>query len=173
VNIVLIGYRGSGKTTVGQLLSARFGWAFVDTDRRIEQRAGKTIKDIFAQHGEAHFRDLERQVVAELCREDQTVISLGGGAVLDPRNQDELSRDSLVVYLEAPAEVLWDRIQQDEATTVNRPNLTTGGLEEVVQLLEARQFAYRDNADAVVDAQPSPVEVTEEIENLWQRHAKR
>ena len=85
-NIVLIGYRGSGKTSVGRLLADRLGWAFVDTDDLIESQAGTSIADIFATEGEAGFRAREREAIAKATQDARRVIAVGGGAVTDRRN---------------------------------------------------------------------------------------
>lgn len=172
MNIVLTGYRGSGKTTVGKLLAVQLGWQFADTDKLVEQRSGRRIKQIFAEFGEAHFRELERQVVVQVCREQQNVISLGGGAVMDPCNQKEISRDSLVVYLEASAEALWQRINADRDTAETRPNLISGGLDEVVQLLRSRQATYCKFSSVIVDALQTPAAVAEQIQQLWQQQTQ-
>jgi len=163
VNLVLIGYRGSGKTTVGGLLAERLGWPMADTDKMIEHHSGCTIKEIFAAGGEAAFRDLEREAVRNACQADQSVISLGGGAILSEENLREASRRGRIVYLQASARVLWQRIQNDPRTSANRPRLTTGGYQEVVDLLDRRDPTYRDAADLIVDAMREPADIVETI----------
>lgn len=152
MNIVLIGYRGSGKTACGILLADRLGWEFVDSDEYLQDKARMTIKEIFEQEGEAGFRDREVQAIADLTGRDQTVISVGGGAVLRGENVDRLKACGKVVWLTAPPQVLHDRIVHDRTTEQNRPNLTAdGGLEEVKRLLQAREPLYAGAADEVVD----------------------
>src|SRR5262245_31375942 len=124
MNLLLIGYRGTGKSTVAHLLAERLGWRSVDSDERIEELAGCSIADIFASQGEGAFRDLESQVVAELAAGDQTVLSLGGGAVLRPENRATLAAAGPMVWLTASPETLWGRIQADPETAARRPNLT-------------------------------------------------
>src|SRR5688572_9214559 len=152
MNLVLIGYRGSGKTQVGRALSARLSWPFIDTDCLIEQRAGKTIRQIFAEHEEPAFRDLESQVITEVAQLDGQIISAGGGAVLRQSNVQALRLNAKFVWLTAPAEILWARISADVATSDNRPNLTaSGGLEEIRKLLAQREPIYQQVADLTLD----------------------
>ena len=153
MNIVLIGYRGSGKTIVGQELARLLRWPLVDTDAMIEKRAGRTIREIFAEQGEPAFRQLEVDVIAEVSQLDRRVISAGGGAVLRDENIQALKANGRLVWLTAPAEILWSRIQRDAGTRANRPNLTVaGGLEEVRQLLTRRTPIYQAAADLMIDS---------------------
>jgi shikimate kinase len=165
MRVVLVGYRGTGKTTAGRLVAQALGWPFLDIDPLIEQRAGLDIAAIFARHGEAHFRDLESAVIADLAGTDPAVISAGGGAVLRPQNVQHLRHGSLVVWLTASAETLHERIAADAATAARRPNLTAlAGLDEVRHLLEAREPCYRSAADVVLDTETfSPAQVAEQI----------
>jgi shikimate kinase len=148
--LFLIGYRGTGKTTVARLAAARLGWDWCDADELIETQAGRTIRDIFAAEGEAGFRDRESAVLAELCQLDRHVIATGGGVVLRPENRARLRDAGRVVWLTADAQTLWRRLQEDAATEERRPPLTVGGLEEVEELLRRREPWYRACADEVV-----------------------
>lgn len=153
MNIVLIGYRGSGKSAVGRALAGKLGWPLIDTDALIEQRAGRSIREIFTRDGEPAFRDLEAAVVAEASWRDRHVISAGGGVVLRASNTAALKQHGKLVWLSAPPEVLWARIEADSATSVTRPNLTTaGGLEEVRELLARRLPLYEAAADLRLDS---------------------
>ena len=148
MNIVLIGYRGSGKSTLGKRLASKLGMEFVDTDVLLVERAGKTIREIFAAEGEPGFRRRESAVIAEVAARDNHVIAAGGGAILKPENVAALKRNARVVWLKAPPDVLFQRIQSDAATTATRPNLTAaGGLDEVTQILQARTPLYQAAAD--------------------------
>jgi shikimate kinase len=152
MNIILIGYRGSGKSSAGKALARRLNRPFVDMDVEIVGRAGMTIKEIFELEGEKGFRDRESQVVRDLAARTGLVIAAGGGAILRPENVAALKASGKIIWLRAPAEVLHQRIQNDAATSLTRPNLTAaGGLEEVRALLAQREEAYRGAADAVVD----------------------
>jgi shikimate kinase len=148
--LFLIGYRGSGKTTVGQMLASRMGWAFVDADTVLEERAGKTIREIFADEGEAGFRDRESATLADLSARSQTVIATGGGVILREQNRTLLRDRGCVVWLSADATTLWSRIQADATTGARRPALSSGGLEEVEQMLAVREPLYRSIADVEI-----------------------
>ncbi len=162
--VFLIGYRGCGKSTVGPLLAARLGWAFVDADALLEARAGKSIARIFADDGEPAFRDLESALLAELAARPDHVVATGGGVVLRPANREILSKRGLAVWLEAPAELVWERIQNDPTTGARRPNLTAaGGLQEVKDLLAVREPLYRATAHASFPADRSPERLADAI----------
>ena len=159
MKVVLTGFRGTGKTSVGRILADRLALPFFDTDALIERRAGMPIPEIFLQHGEAHFRALEREVIASL-RDVEGVISTGGGAVLDPANVADLRRHGRVYLLSAPPGVILERIAGS-----NRPGLTgLSPAEEVQTLLLARKEAYLGAADACIDTgRRTPGEVAEVI----------
>jgi shikimate kinase len=148
--LFLIGYRGSGKTTVGRLVAGRLGWAFVDADSLLEERHGRTIRDVFAAEGEAGFREKEASVLADLCTRTETVIATGGGIVLREENRNLLKQHGVVVWLTADPATLLARIHADPSTAERRPNLAGGGLEEIERLLAVREPLYRACADAVV-----------------------
>lgn len=169
MNIVLIGYRGSGKTTVGQLLADRLKYTFVDTDQLLTKTAGKTIRQIFSDHGEAHFRELESGALQSLAAAKNHVISLGGGAVLAKSNRQLLATlAEHVVYLRAdPAELL-RRIESDPATAATRPNLTAlvGGLDEIRSVLAVREPIYRKMMTVEIDVTKlAPMQVADAILN--------
>lgn len=152
MNIVLIGYRGCGKTSVARELAKMLGWTMSDTDALVVQQAGKSIRDIFAEMGEPGFRDLESQAVAKAAQLDQHIIGTGGGVVLRKQNVDALKKTGKLVWLSAPAEILYQRIQADTGTHITRPNLTNlGGLEEVKTLLAKRTPIYTAAADLIID----------------------
>jgi shikimate kinase len=154
MNLFLIGYRGCGKTTVAARLADRLGWPAVDADVELERRAGKSIRQIFADEGERAFRDLESAIVASLAAGDRQVIALGGGAVLREENRQALAGRGPVVWLTASPQTLWRRISADATTTDRRPNLTAaGGLEEIRRLLAERAPLYAAAATLVVDAE--------------------
>jgi len=148
--LFLIGYRGSGKTTVGRIVAERLGWAFLDADAVLEKRFGQTIREIFAAEGEAGFREKEAAILAELCQRADTVIATGGGIVLREENRRLLKRHGFVTWLTADPATLLARIQADRTTAGRRPNLAGGGLAEVEQLLAVREPLYRACADVVV-----------------------
>ena len=147
MGVVLLGYRGSGKTTVGRKLADRLWCEFVDTDEEIVKRTRKSIKEIFEQDGEAAFRDLESSVLVDVLKRESDVISCGGGIVLREANRVALKNSPHSrVYLRCEPDVLHQRIHSDPATAQNRPALTQlgGGIEEIRALLEAREPLYRE-----------------------------
>lgn len=165
--VFLIGYRGTGKTTVARLLAARLGRPWLDADALLEERHGRTIRDIFATEGEAGFRDKESALLAELCGMHSHVIATGGGVILRPENRARLRAAGTVVWLTAEATTLWQRINGDATTAERRPNLSQGGLVEVVELLRVREPLYRECAHLTVSSEGrSPEEVAEEILRL-------
>jgi shikimate kinase len=164
-SIILIGYRGSGKTTLGKQLAQRLGWPFVDLDVRITEQAGKTIREIFAQHGELKFRELETQHLLETLQLNSHVISLGGGAILAEANRKAIKASGhLVVYLKATPEELHRRILADPATAANRPGLTHlgGSVEEVRTLLTLREPLYSDVKNIELDVSSASVDTLAE-----------
>ena len=165
MNVVLIGYRGCGKTTVGRLLASRLGWLFVDTDTLIEEGTGATIRELFSDGAEEAFRNLESEVVSEVARRDRQVISTGGGVVLRESNRVALKRNGKLVWFTAPAEVLWQRILGDRSRLVNRPAVDRVlGLKIVEAALAVREPLYARSADVVIDTRDrSPDELADEV----------
>jgi shikimate kinase len=169
--IFLIGYRGTGKTTVARLVAGRLGWDWVDADALLESRHGRTIRQIFADEGEAAFRDREADLLAELCQWPRHVIATGGGVILRAANRQRLRQAGTVVWLTADPETIWQRLQQDASTPQRRPDLTVGGLAEVEQLLAGRLPLYRDCAHGTVDTrQRTPEQVAEAVLAFLHKH---
>ncbi|MEM9351901.1 MAG: shikimate kinase [Planctomycetota bacterium] len=166
--VALIGYRGTGKTTVAQLLARSLSYDWVDADVEVELRAGKSIAAIFADEGEQAFRDAESLVVAQLCGREHTVLALGGGAVLRGDNRKHIARCGAVVWLTAGAETLVSRLEGDPTTRARRPNLTNrGGQQEIRTLLAEREPIYRACATHTVDTEGKPpAEVAAEVLSL-------
>lgn len=164
-SIFLIGYRGAGKSTVARELASRLAFDWVDADDEIERRAGKSIAAIFADDGESAFRDLESEVVADLCKLKRHVIALGGGAVMSEVNRTVIRLAGLVVWLKASVETLAGRLASDEKTQARRPNLTAaGGLSEIETVLTTREPIYRSCATFEIDTQGmTPADIAEEI----------
>ncbi len=163
-NIFLVGYRGTGKTTVARLLARKLGWQCIDADALLEERHGRSIRQIFADDGEAAFRNLEAAILAELCRTEKQVVASGGGAVLRPENRAALKNSGLVVWLTADAQTLWSRMQNDPTTAERRPDLISGGIGEIEELLRTRQPWYAECAQLIVDtAKKTPEQVCAEI----------
>ena len=165
MNIFLIGYRGSGKTTVAAALSEQLGWAWSDADAELERRAGKTIKQIFADRGEPAFRDLESAVLRDLVNADRQILALGGGVILRPENRQAIAGRGKIVWLRASPETLFSRINSDPTTAERRPNLTgQGGLAEIRSLLAERTPLYEECTDLTMDVEnKSPAEIARQI----------
>jgi len=114
-NIILTGFSGTGKSLVAREIAQRLNWNFVDTDEEIVKQAGKPISDIFQQDGEAKFRELERHAIEKACQQRESVISIGGGAIVDPQNYELLAKSGLIICLEAKPETIYQRLFQDVA----------------------------------------------------------
>lgn len=163
-SIFLIGYRGTGKSTVARHLAERLGCGHVDSDDLIVQRCGRTIAEIFAKAGETAFREMEQEVVATLVQGEPAAVALGGGAVLREANRKAIA-GSHVVWLTASASVLAKRLSADAASHAQRPSLTGEGLlDEIELVLGQRMPIYRECATLVVDTENQSAQaVAEEI----------
>ncbi len=148
MTVVLVGFMGAGKTTVGHALAGRLGQPFVDSDVLIEQRLGREIRDVFAADGEAYFRDIEHATVAELVRGPDSVIALGGGAVEDRRTREAL-RGARVIYLRVSYDEALSRVRGDDL----RPMLRRPDLAEVYQ---RRLASYEELSAHTVDTDGRP-----------------
>ena len=152
MNIILIGFRGTGKTTIGKMLAQRLGKEFVDADEYLEQKEGKTVKDIFAEGGEKLFREIETQIIAELCLSDNRVVATGGGAILREENVRALKKSGIIILLEADTDTIYKRIHRNTTTEQRRPSLTNrNAYEEIEYLLEYRGPLYDRTADFVIN----------------------
>ncbi len=163
-NIVLVGFMGSGKTTVGKLISEQTGMPLLDMDSIIVERAGKSINEIFAEEGEPHFRQLERELVKELAATEGNVISTGGGIVLNPDNIADFEKTSLVVCLLVDAETVLDRVRHD----TSRPLLAGDKEAKILELLASRKSLYESITHKIdTSGRPSPHPTAEEIIELY------
>ncbi len=156
MNVILIGYRASGKTSVGRLLAERLGQRFVDVDHETLRAFDVgSIAEVWRRHGEPAWREAEVAATRRLMRQRGLVIALGGGTLMQPaaREAVESAEDTARVYLHADATTLHQRIAADSETAATRPSLTPlgGGLEEVRAVLAQREPVYRAVADHVVD----------------------
>jgi shikimate kinase len=163
--ITLIGYRATGKTTLAKLLAERLGWKWIDADVEIECWAGKTIARLFAEDGEPAFRDLEAQVIADLCSRNNLVLAAGGGAPMREENRKAMRNNGKVIWLAARPDTILKRMTGDSTTAQRRPNLTDKDpLEEIVHLLARREPIYRETADITIDTENrTPEDLATEI----------
>lgn len=149
--LVLVGYRGTGKTTVAPLVADLLGWNWFDMDQVIVEKAGRPVREIFEQQGEAAFRDIEERVLEDLLVCQNVVIAAGGGVVVRETNRHRL-KEAPVVWLKAAPETIERRIAADPATAENRPALTQlDPRKEIRELLQQREPLYAEIADLRVE----------------------
>jgi shikimate kinase len=168
--VALVGLRCTGKTTVGRLLAARLGWEAVDSDDVVIAKAGKSVARIFADDGEAQFREREADAVKQLCGRERIVIATGGGAILQPESRTLLQQSCYVVWLTASPDAIAKRMTADPETLARRPSLTGKGvIEEVSVVLAAREPLYREAAHLVVATEDrTPDKIAADIERAIQ-----
>ncbi len=154
--LVLVGFMGCGKSTVGRLVSRRLGWGFEDMDRRIEQRAGRAVAAIFAEQGEEAFRVLEREEARALQRETRCVIAAGGGAFTREDTRALLQQGAVTVWLRVTLDTALARVPLDGS----RP---LAGSRDIMRALLAEREPSYSRADATVDAGAPPEEVAERV----------
>jgi len=170
-NLIITGFSGTGKSLVAIEVALRLNWDFLDTDDEIVKQAGKPIAEIFRQDGEARFRELERETIRKACQQRQTVVAIGGGAIVDPQNYELLAKSGLIVCLEAKPETIYERLFREAACspeTEVRPLLANDNpLERIRQLKASRQSHYA-KADWTIHTDGLSVsEVAEEVIRAW------
>jgi shikimate kinase len=153
MNLILIGFRCSGKTTIGRLLAEKLGLDFVDVDDLVEENAGKSISELWEEHGESAFRAYESCAVADVSRMDNLVVALGGGAATRYRNLRCLRRKGTFILLEADNEAICSRMEADPSTKSRRPSLR--GKQQPLRLAveeetASRRSCYLSAADFVI-----------------------
>jgi len=159
-NIVLLGFMGTGKTSIGRSLASKLQCRFVDVDSMIEFERGEKINEIFAKHGESYFRALEREMIITVSHYKNTVIATGGGAVLYPENIDQLRRNGVLITLTAAPEVILERT----AKKTTRPLLNTPDPKQAIAMLLAEREPLYQAADYIVDTSKGSVyEITDRI----------
>ncbi len=166
-NLVLIGFMGTGKSTLGRLCAAQLGYAFCDSDSEIEARTGCTVAELFAYEGEVQFRQRERDVIADLAATPGLVIATGGGAILDPQNAARLRATGLVVLLTASPEVILRRTGNGRSRPLlaNAPDVRA----RIKELLAQRLPRYRAVAHCHVDTGIAPTrDIVPQIIMLYQ-----
>jgi shikimate kinase len=172
LNIVLIGYRGTGKTSVGVALSKRLGKAFCDTDDYIERKIKRPISDMVAREGWAFFREKEKEAIREVSQFEDCVIAAGGGAVLDAENVENFKKDGVVILLEATTQTILERMRYDKKTEQQRPSLTgKDPYKEIEEVLEIRRPIYQMAMDFSVDTTSKSIDkVLDEIIQKLERY---
>jgi shikimate kinase len=168
--LVLVGYRGTGKSTVGQIVAGRSQRPFLDADKELEARAGRSARAILTEDGEPVFRDWEERTLAELIAAFPTaVVATGGGAVLRETNRRRLREFGFIVWLAAEPAELARRIESDPGGLAARPALTPDGtIAEIAGVLEVRMPLYRGLADTVIETGgKSPDQVAAAILECW------
>lgn len=150
--IVLVGLMGSGKTTIGRRLATRLGLPFIDADAEIEKAAGQSVSDIFAQHGEAAFRDGEKRVIARLLENGAQILATGGGAFMDPDTRAAIAKLGISIWLKADLDVLMKRV----ARRADRPLLRQGDPRSVMERLIAERYPIYAQADITVESIDEP-----------------
>ena len=170
-NLVITGFSGTGKSAVAKEVARRLSWDFLDTDDEIVERAGKPIAGIFRDCGEDKFRELERETIKRACRQRQTVIAIGGGAIVDPQNYELLARNGLIVCLEARPETIHERLFREAARSPQaevRPLLAVDNPLERIRELKASRQPYYARADWTIHTDGLGIsEVADEVIRAW------
>lgn len=156
-NLILIGFMGTGKTTIGRNVAKSLRFRFVDTDQLIRKKAEKSIPDIFAEDGEAAFRQLETEVMTECAEDSNQVISTGGGIVTEEINHPILKRAGYVVWLKASAETIYDRVKRNQ----HRPLLQVDDpMKTIEEMLAQRESLYSAVEDLSINTDKLTLEET-------------
>lgn len=173
--IVLTGFSGSGKSQVAPVVAQKLGWRVIDTDKRVEQAAGKPIPDIFRDEGEERFRQLESEAIREACQQERAVISVGGGAILRAENRRLMAQGGFIVCLEARPEAILQRLRENAVEDLlDRPLLAGPDPLARVQELKGQRQPFYALADWTVHSDSlTPEEVAQEVVRAWRRHAAR
>lgn len=154
-SFVLVGLMGAGKSAIGRRLAGRLEVSFVDADQEIEKAAGKSIKEIFAGHGEAYFRDGERRVIGRLLDEGSKVIATGGGAFMNDDLRAEIRKKGVSIWLKADLDVLMERVSRRDT----RPLLNTGNPRATMERLMEQRYPIYATADITVTSRDVPHDV--------------
>lgn len=157
-NIYLVGFMGSGKSTVGKILAEKTKRNFIDVDKLIEEKEGRKIKDIFEKEGEIYFRELEKKTLEELINTENYVISTGGGLGANPDNMKKMKENGIVIWLDITLNTVFDRCKNDEdRPLLNRP------IENIKNLFEERKKVYGLASYRINAENKTPMQIVEEI----------
>lgn len=158
MTVYLCGFMGCGKTTVGELLAMKLGVKLIDTDAEIVKKEGRSIPEIFAQDGEAYFRQVEAETIQELGKQN-AVISCGGGAILNEKTAEIARKCGVVVLLDENFEDCYERIKEDE----NRPLVVNHTKEQLEEIFNQRSAIYRAHSTYVVPGGTSPLDMCQRV----------
>ena len=172
MKIILIGYRCTGKTSVGKRIAVRLGVPFYDTDELIQSNAGKTIREMVDEEGWDAFRAAEKAIIKQLPSFADAVIAVGGGAVMEAENREVLHGNGFCVWLTADLKTIVERMKNDRASAAQRPPLSDEGMErETAKILEMRRPVYQELADCSVDTTGKEIDaVADEVCAVLARH---
>ena len=159
LNISLCGMMGSGKSAIGKILANKLDYNFIDVDKMIEVDAGKSIKKIFEEDGEQYFRDLEEKITINILEHKKSIVSLGGGAVINKNIRNSIKKNSYNIYLKVDVNILMKRLQNSKT----RPLIYKKNLKkELINLINERERFYI-NADLIIKNEKNIIETTEDI----------
>ena len=159
LNISLCGMMGSGKSAIGKILAKKLDYNFIDVDKMIEINARKTINKIFEEHGEEYFRDLEEKITINILQHEETIVSLGGGAILNKNIRNSINKNSYNIYLNVDVNILTKRLQNSKT----RPLLYKKNLKkELINLISIREKFYL-KADLIIKNEKNIIDTTENI----------
>lgn len=161
-NILLCGFMGCGKTTVGRLLARLLDMTYLDLDEEIERLAGETVSEIFARHGESYFRDREHEAVLSIGKRENCVVATGGGAMTFARNREAIAPGDVCILLELSFEGCYARIQNSD-----RPLVRANDPARLREMYAARLPAYRQAAGLTVDAAAAPEQVAADAARIY------
>lgn len=159
-NIILIGFMATGKTTVGKLLAQKLNMKFVDTDKLIEKNEDMSINEIFNIYGENYFRKIENKIIKNLENKNNTVISTGGGIILNSQNIDILRKNGKIFFLDTSIEKIKDRLKNNKSRPLNKD------LQSIIDLYESRYNLYLNAADYILNSDKTLSETCKEIIKL-------
>lgn len=170
-NIALLGFMGSGKTTIGQQLAQKVGWQFMDTDDLIEEKTSLSISLIFERWGEEHFRSLEKVVLEEVASKKNIILATGGGLPAQEDNWQILREHFLTIFLQVDFSILYQRIKGDS----RRPLLSQHSTPQELEKLYQKRLIYYERSDVIINGNRSEEEIVEEIlyhekiSSLWRK----
>lgn len=164
-NIILTGFMGSGKSTVGDLIANRLGRAFIDTDVKIEEEQNQTISNIFKEKGEEYFRTLEKLAVADICRNNGLVIATGGGTLLNKDNLKIMEQTGIIFCLTASIDIMIDRMGNRKS----RPKAAEKNRNAIIELYESRLSGYNNLPNIIDTSEKSASETAELVINLYNK----